>query len=60
MFGLPPLQIAAGEVLVIAGSGFTVTVIVYGVPGQAVPAVDVGVTIYSTLPAAVLLGLFSV
>jgi hypothetical protein len=60
MFGLPPLQIAAGGVLVTAGSGLTVTVIVYGVPEQAVLAVDVGVTMYSTLPAAVLLGLFSV
>jgi hypothetical protein len=60
IFASAPLQITAVGGLIMAGSGFTVTVIVYGVPGQAVPAVDVGVTIYSTLPAAVLLGLFSV
>jgi hypothetical protein len=59
-FASAPLQIIAEGGFTIAGSGLTVTVMVYGVPGQAVPAVDVGVTMYSTLPAAVLLGLFSV
>jgi hypothetical protein len=55
-----PLQMIAEAGVIIAGSGFTVTVIVYGVPAQLVLAVDVGVTRYSTLPAALLLGLFNV
>jgi hypothetical protein len=59
MFGLVALQIATVEGFVTAGVGFTVTVIVYGAPGH-VPVVDVGVTIYWTVPAAELLGLFSV
>ena len=60
MFGLPPEQIAAAGAFVTAGVGFTVTVIVYGVAAAQFPAVDVGVTIYSTVPAVVLLGLVSV
>jgi hypothetical protein len=50
------LQIAAVLDVVTAGVGFTVTVIVYGAPGQAGVAVEVGVTIYCTVPAAELLG----
>lgn len=60
-FRLKPAQ--TGELLPatgVAGVGFTVTVMVYGVPGQVVEAVDTGVTIYCTVPAVVLLGLFSV
>ena len=44
MFKVEPLQILALVVLVIAGKGFTVTLTVWGVPGQA-PAVEVGVTV---------------
>jgi hypothetical protein len=55
-----PLQIAAVFAVVTAGVGLTVTVIVYGAPGHAVVAVDVGVTIYCTVPAVALLGLVSV
>ena len=40
------LQIEAVLAVVTAGIGFTVTVIVYGEPGHAGVAVDVGVTIY--------------
>ena len=46
MLVVPPLQIAAVFAVVTTGVGFTVTVIVYGAPGQAGVAVDVGVTIY--------------
>jgi hypothetical protein len=59
MFGLVALQIATDAGLLTAGLGLTVTVIVNGAPAQA-PVVDVGVTIYSTLPAVALLGLVSV
>lgn len=55
-----PLQIEAVLAVVMAGVGFTVTVMVYGVPGQLVDAVEVGVTIYSIVPAVLLLGLPSV
>lgn len=41
-----PLQIAAVFAVVTTGVGLTVTVIVYGLPGHAGEAVDVGVTIY--------------
>lgn len=41
-----PLQIVAVLEVVTAGVGFTVTVIVYGAPGQAGVAVEVGVTMY--------------
>ena len=40
------LQIAAVFAVVTTGVGLTVTVLVYGDPGQAGVAVDVGVTIY--------------
>jgi hypothetical protein len=40
------LQIVAVLAVVTTGVGLTVTVIVYGVPGHAGVAVDVGVTIY--------------
>jgi hypothetical protein len=50
------LQIAALLAVVTAGVGLTVTVIVYGDPGQAVLAVDVGVTMYCTVPAVAALG----
>ena len=45
---------------VITGVGLTVTVIVYGAAAGQLPPVDVGVTIYSTVPAVALLGLVSV
>jgi hypothetical protein len=53
------LQIAALLAVVTAGVGLTVTVIVYGDPGQAELAVDVGVTIYCTVPAVAALGFVS-
>jgi hypothetical protein len=45
ILGPVPLQIVAVLAVVTEGVGFTVTVIVYGVPAQ-LPAVAVGVTIY--------------
>ena len=54
-----PLQMDFVAALVTAGRGFTVTVIVKGLPAQE-PVVEVGVTIYCTVPAVVLLGLVSV
>jgi hypothetical protein len=54
------LQIAAVLAVVTAGVGLTVTVMVYGAPGHVVLAVDVGVTIYCTVPAVALLGLVNV
>jgi predicted transcriptional regulator len=59
MFGLVLLQIETEGGLVTAGVGFTVTVIVYGVPTQ-LPVTEVGVMIYCTVPAVALLGLVSV
>ena len=59
IFGPVPLQVVAVLAVVTTGDGFTVTVIVYGAPVQ-VPVVDVGVTIYSIVPAVVLLGFVSV
>ena len=56
IFGLIPLQVIAVAPLVTSGSGLTVTVIVKGEPAH-VPAVELGVTIYSTIPAVALLGL---
>ena len=56
-----PIQ-TVEEVPVIApatGFGLIVTVIMKGLPGQE-PVVEVGVTIYSTVPAVVLLGFVSV
>jgi hypothetical protein len=56
MFGLVAVQIELVAALVTAGVGFTVTVIVYGVPAQ-LPVVEVGVTMYWTVPAVELEGL---
>jgi hypothetical protein len=53
------LQIAFVAGLVTAGVGLTVTVIVYGAPTQ-LPVTDVGVIMYSTVPAVALLGLLNV
>jgi hypothetical protein len=46
ILGDVPVQIAAVGVLVTAGVGFTVTVIVNGVAAAQLPVVDVGVTMY--------------
>ena len=54
-----PLQILLVVALVTAGVGFTVTVMVLDEPIQE-PVLEVGVTIYSTLPALALLGLVNV
>jgi hypothetical protein len=59
MFGPVPLHVEAVVPLVTAGLGLTVTVMVQGEPTQ-LPVTDVGVTIYCTEPAVVLLGLVSV
>jgi hypothetical protein len=59
ILGLVLLQIASVAGLVTAGVGFTVTVIVNGVPAHA-PVTEVGVTMYSTLPAVALLGFVNV
>jgi hypothetical protein len=56
IFGLVLLQIATVGGLVTAGLGFTVTVIVYGAPGHT-PVEELGVTMYWTVPALVVLGL---
>ena len=58
-FVLVPLQILAVVGLVTAGVGFTVTVIVNGAPTHE-PVMEVGVTIYSTVPAVVLPGFVSI
>jgi hypothetical protein len=50
------LQIEYPAALVTTGAGLTVIVIVYGDPAQ-LPVTEVGVTIYWTVPAVVLLGL---
>jgi hypothetical protein len=54
------LQIVAVLAVVTTGVGLTVTVIVYAEPGQAGVVVEVGVTRYWTVPAALLLGLVNV
>jgi hypothetical protein len=46
MFVAVPLHIVAVFAVVTTGVGFTVTVIIYGAPGQAGVAVDAGVTMY--------------
>ncbi len=56
MFVLPPLQMLLVAEFVTAGAGFTVTTIVSGAPAQE-PSVEVGITMYGTVPATVLLGL---
>ena len=53
-----PLQMLFVAAVVTTGRGFTVTVIVYAAPGHD-PVVLVGVTIYSTVPAAVVLELLN-
>ena len=55
IFGLVPLHVVAVFAVVTVGAGFTVTVIVYAAPAHE-PVVAVGVTIYCTVPAVVLLG----
>jgi hypothetical protein len=59
ILGPVPLQVVAVLGVVTTGFGFTVTVMVKGVPAQE-PDVEVGVTTYCTVPAVVLLGLVSV
>ncbi len=59
ILGPVPLQVLAVLAVVTRGFGLIVTVIVKGLPGQE-PVVEVGVTIYSTVPAVVLLGFVSV
>jgi hypothetical protein len=59
IFGLVLLQIDAVAALVTAGRGFTVNVAVNGAPTQP-PVMEVGVIIYSTVPAVALPGLVSV
>jgi hypothetical protein len=57
--GPVPLQVVAMLAVVTTGFGFTVTVMVKGVPGHELD-VEVGVATYCTVPAVVLLGLVSV
>ena len=59
MFVPAALQIVFVAAVVTVGAGFTVTIIVRGLPGHE-PAVEVGVTIYCIVPAVVPLGLLSV
>jgi len=59
ILGLVPLQIVAVLGVVTVGFGLTDTVIVKGTPAHE-PVVDVGVTIYSTVPTSVLLGLVNI
>jgi hypothetical protein len=58
-FGLTPLHIVAVAALVPTGLGFTVTVILYGVPGHD-PVTEVGVIKYCIEPAVLVLGLVNV
>jgi hypothetical protein len=57
--GLAPLQVLAVVAFRTDGAGLTVIVIVNGVPGHE-PVVEIGVTIYATVPGNVLLGLISI
>ena len=59
MLVLVPLQMLSVFLVVIVGIGLTVKVIIDDEPTQE-PTVEVGITIYSTVPADELLGLFSV
>jgi len=59
IFGLEPLQIVVAFAVVTTRLGLTVTVIVKGVPAHE-PVVEVGVTLYSTVPATELLGLVNI
>lgn len=56
ILGPVPLHVLAVAAVVTTGVGLTVTSILYGVPAHD-PVVEVGVTRYSTVPAAELLGL---
>jgi hypothetical protein len=56
ILGFDPLQTVAVVGVVTTRAGLTVTVIVYGLPTHD-PEAEVGVTIYSIVPATVLLGL---
>jgi hypothetical protein len=56
ILGPDPLHVVAVGELVTIGAGLTVTVMVNGAPGHE-PVVEVGVTIYSTVPLNTLLGL---
>ena len=58
MLGANPLQIVSVGKFVTIGVGSTITVMVNDGPGQL--AVEVGVTIYGTVPDVVLLGLVSI
>jgi hypothetical protein len=55
--GLVLLQIDSVAPFVTTGVGFTVTMMVNGEAGEQLPLTEVGVTMYSTLPAVLLLGL---
>lgn len=59
IFGPFPLQIIAFAAFVIAGVGYTETVIAEAVPAHE-PAFEVGVIIYCTVPLIELLGLVNV
>jgi hypothetical protein len=59
IFSATPLQLACVDGVVITGVGCTVFVIVTAEPTHA-PDVEVGVTMYCTLPSVLLLGLISV
>ena len=56
IFGLVPLQMEVVAIVVTTGAGLTVTVMVVDGPAHT-PLVEMGVTLYSTLPGAVPLGL---
>jgi len=59
IFGPVPLHVLAVAALVTTGIGLTVTTMLYGLPAHE-PVVDVGVTIYSTVPATALLKFVSI
>jgi len=59
ILGPVPLHVAAVDEFVTAGIGLIVTVIGNTEPAQ-LPVVDVGVTLYITLPAVALLGFVKV
>lgn len=59
ILGLVPLQVDVVAELVIVGAGLTVTVIVKDAPAQ-VPVIETGVTMYSTDPGVLALGLFRI
>ena len=59
ILGLVPLHVLAVLAVVLPGIGLTVTVILVAEPRQE-PTVEVGVTLYTILPALALLGLVNV